>query len=158
MHNQVIKIALGADHRGFALKTYLSHYTTINNYTVIWHDVGAYNQERSDYPVFSIAVAQLLQEQVVDAGIMACGTGIGMAVAANRFAGVYAGVVWNEAVARLAKQDDNINILVLPADYITHEQGLAFVQIWLDAEFKGGRYAQRIALIDAITPENRCCL
>lgn len=157
MHNKTIKIALGADHRGFELKAYLAQFTTIGDYTVVWHDVGAHNQERSDYPVFAIAVAQLLKDQTVDVGIMSCGTGIGMAVAANRFAGVYAGVVWSEAVARLSKQDDNCNLLVLPADYITHEQGLALVQAWLNAEFKGGRYAQRIALIDAISPENNDC-
>lgn len=147
---QTITLALGADHRGFALKAYLAQHNTIGRYTVNWHDVGAYTVERSDYPVFAIAVAQLLGKKSVDAGIISCGTGIGMAVAANRFAGVYAGVVWNETVARLAKQDDNINVLVLPADYISHEQGLALVQVWLEAEFKGGRYAERIALIDAL--------
>jgi ribose 5-phosphate isomerase B len=146
-----IRLAIGADHRGFVLKNFLKEYKNIGHYTIEWHDVGAYTKERSDYPVFACAAAQLVCNKTVDAGIIICATGVGMAVVANRFKGVYAGVAWNEETAALAKQDDNSNMLVLPASFITQQQAHAMVSAWLLAKFKGGRYAQRIALIDTIS-------
>jgi ribose 5-phosphate isomerase B len=81
-------------------------------------------------------------------GILLCGTGVGMAITANRFPGVYAGLVWNEEIARLAKEDDKVNILVLPADFVSLDQLVAMVKAWQTAQFNEGRYAKRIAMID----------
>jgi ribose 5-phosphate isomerase B len=146
-----LRIAIGSDHRGFFLKQYLINNFSHKECSISWDDVGAYNDERSDYPEFSIAVCHLMLKQQVDYGILLCGSGVGMAVAANRFSGIYAGVAWNQDVARLCKEDDNINVLVVPADFVDQEETAAMVRAWLDAEFKHDRYEKRIAMIDAIT-------
>lgn len=141
-----MKIAIGADHRGFAHKEYIKkRYTDIE-----WIDVGAYSDERSDYPIFACKVAELVANGDVQRGILLCGSGIGMVVAANRYHGVYAGLVWNDTVARLAAEHDNINILSLPTDFVSPEQSIILVQTWLQAHFLGGRYQKRIDLIDSI--------
>ena len=145
-----IKIAIGADHRGYQLKEYLKNNFMLAETSIEWVDVGAYTQERSDYPEFSINVAKLVQEKKVTVGILICGTGVGMVIAANRFSGVYAGLAWNQEIARLAKEDDHTNILVLPADFISLEEGANMLYSWLTAECKQGRYAQRMQMIDAI--------
>jgi Ribose 5-phosphate isomerase RpiB len=83
-----------------------------------------------------------------DTGLLICGSGIGMAIAANRFKGIYAGVAWNPEIAQAAREDDNINMLVLPADYITHLESPAIITAWINAQFKEGRYTQRLQAID----------
>ena len=79
---------------------------------------------------------------------MLCATGVGMAIAANRFPNIYAGLAWNEEIARLSKEDDNVNVLVLPSDFVSNEQMIAMTRAWLSAQFNEGRYAKRIAMID----------
>ncbi len=146
-----IVIAIGADHRGFAMKEYLKKECVVPKYLITWSDVGAYTDERSDYPIFAIEVSQCIQQKKAQYGVLLCGTGVGMAVAANRFAGIYAALVWNVHVARQAKEDDNANVLVLPSDYINNKKARDMIITWLGAEFKHQRYKQRIAIIDAIT-------
>ncbi len=151
-----VTIAIGADHRGFLLKDFLKDYKYPPSYALMWRDIGAFTAERSDYPCFVPPVCHLILEEKADKGILICGSGQGMAVAANRFRGIYAGVAWNETIARVGKEDDNINVLVLPADFITHEQAVASVIAWLGATFKGNRYAERLMVIDSI--EDNICV
>jgi ribose 5-phosphate isomerase B len=143
-------IALGADHRGFALKEFLKKEYTCSDVKIMWNDVGAYDDARSDYPVFARAAIQELKGDKADCAILLCATGIGMAIVANRFAGIYAGVAWNPEIARAAKEDDNMNVLVLPCDMITHVQAAAIVDAWIQAKFKEGRYQKRISMIDQV--------
>lgn len=143
-----IIIAIGADHRGFATKEYVKKIASTVQYAIEWRDVGAHNAQRSDYPVFASDVVRVMQEKNADYGVLVCGTGIGMAIAANRAPGIYAGLVWNADVARRAKEDDNVNVLVLPADYCTLEEARAMLCAWLDSKFKHERYEKRIAMID----------
>ncbi|MBA3953689.1 RpiB/LacA/LacB family sugar-phosphate isomerase [Candidatus Dependentiae bacterium] len=145
------KIAIGSDHRGFLIKEFLLSCTAFDNWTVEWVDVGAYTRERSDYPTFGAQVAQLMLSNTVDAGVLLCGNGVGMAIVANRFKHIRAGLVWTEGLARMAKEDDNINVLVLPADCMTQEEAEQCVFAWLTGKFKGGRYAERLALIESLT-------
>jgi ribose 5-phosphate isomerase B len=133
------------------MKEYLKQNCTIPGYVFTWIDVGADSDTRSDYPIFAIRVVKYIQEKNADHGILLCGTGIGMAIAANRFEGIYAGLAWNEEIASRAKEDDNVNVLVLPSDYIDNKKSRAMIIAWLGAEFKCVRYAERIAMIDAIT-------
>lgn len=142
-------IAIGADHRGFALKEFLmgKKYT---KYEIVWIDVGTFSHERSDYPEFALAALDVMYEKNVDYAVLLCATGIGMAVVANRFSGIYAGVAWNAEIAKLAKEDDKVNVLVLPSDYVTNEESSEILDAWLSAEFKHGRYEKRIAMIDAM--------
>ena len=145
-----LRIVIGADHRGYAMKEWLKANLSISSKDIDWIDVGAYSDERSDYPEFAIAAVKPMREDKADYGVLICGTGVGMAITANRFAGMYAGVVWNTAVARVSKEDDNTNIVVLPSDFVSNEQAVEMVQTWLGAEFKKGRYQQRLDMIDAI--------
>lgn len=140
-----VRIALGSDHRGFALKEYLKK---VALHEGVWIDCGAHTDIRSDYPIFAKKVVDKIMDNEADCAILLCGTGIGMAIAANRYAGMYAGVVWNENVARRAREDDNCNILVIPADYVTEGAVYSLVRAWLSAQFKEGRYHKRLAMID----------
>lgn len=150
MKKKELIIAIGADHRGFALKEQLQHQYRSDYYMISWIDVGAYKDIRSDYPEFSIAVCQKMLSGQAQYGILLCGTGVGMAIAANRFATIYAAVAWNDEIARLSKEDDNSNILVIPADFVIYEQLVQMVTAWLLASFKNERYEKRLAMIDEI--------
>ncbi len=143
------RIALGADHRGFALKELLRQKSAFGQHTIVWHDEGTYSPERTDYPLFAHKVIERLLNSEVDLAILTCGSGIGESIAANRFTKVYAGLVWQPEVARMAKEDDNVNVLILPADYITIDTAIACIEAWLSATFKGGRYQERLAMIEA---------
>jgi ribose 5-phosphate isomerase B len=142
------RIAIGADHRGYEMKKDLIQHTAFGADSVTWIDVGTFSPERTDYPPYAQKVAQLMLDKSADLGILICGSGVGVAVAANRFKGIYSGVAWDETVARVSKEDDNINVLSLPADFISQAQLVPIVSSWLSAQFKQGRYAQRLAMID----------
>lgn len=144
------RIVIGADHRGYQLKERLKELLSVPRLSIEWVDVGAFDEQRSDYPEFAISAAKTLRKNKADVGVLICGTGIGMAVAANRFAGIYAALVWNVATARLAKEDDHANVLVLPSDFIDAQQAVKMVEAWLMAQCKKGRYEERVAMIDAI--------
>lgn len=137
-------IAIGSDHRGLDLKMYLQQVFPEHE----WLDVGAHDAQRSDYPGFAFDVCQELIEGRAERGILICGSGIGMSIAANRVRGIYAALCWNEEIARLACEHDGANVLVLPSDFITPEQAKAMVVAWLNATFRGGRYQERLERID----------
>ena len=143
-----MRIAIGTDHRGFEHKDFIIKNFHVEGCDVQWIDVGAFNAERSDYPEFARLVVEKMLNGSADLGVLLCGSGIGMAIAANRFSGIYAGLVWNDNLARLAREDDNVNLLVLPADFISHQQAVTIIQCWLAAEFKGGRHAKRLEMVD----------
>ena len=143
-----MKIALGTDHRGFVLKELLKKHTNIASREIEWVDLGAHDAIRSDYPIFVDKVCEAMSSKSADYGILLCGSGVGMSIAANRYSGIYAALVWNQEVARMCKEEDNANVLVLPADFISEVQMLALVAAWLSATFKGGRYQERLAMID----------
>jgi ribose 5-phosphate isomerase B len=139
-----MRIAIGADHRGFLHKEFIKK----NMPTIEWINVGTESEERTDYPIFSDKVVDLMNDGEVEYGVLLCGTGGGMAIAANRHKNMYAVVAWNTEVAQRCKQEDNANILVLPSDFISCDDAVLIVKEWLAQEFKGGRYAERIAMID----------
>lgn len=140
-----MKLAIGSDHRGFVQKDSIKkHFSAYE-----WVDVGCYSQTRCDYPEFAVKVTSLIAAQKVEKGILLCGTGIGMAIAANRSAGIYAGVAWNTDVARKSKEDDNLNILCLPVDYLTESESIEIITAWLSSVFKEGRYKERLEQIDS---------
>jgi ribose 5-phosphate isomerase B len=160
-----MKIAIGADHRGFEYKEYIKKNLVLDFQhspaqagfarestpgDLRFIDIGAFTSQRSDYPEYAIAVAELVASGAADCGIVICGSGIGMAVAANRYQGVYAGILWNEVVARFAREHDNINIASIPSDFVSDKQAVSILQAWLTSRFLGGRYQKRIDMIDAI--------
>jgi len=139
-----MKISIGADHRGLSLKQFLiKHFSKIE-----WNDCGTHDTVRTDYPLFAKPVCKAVVSAVSDLGILICGSGIGMAIAANRCAGIYAGVCWNEDIARVAREHDGLNVLVLPSDFVNNEQAVSIVTAWLAHQFKGGRHQSRLNMID----------
>ncbi len=145
-----MNIVIGADHRGYEHKEYIKKQLSNEKKAIEWLDVGAFDMERSDYPVFAKAVAKAMLDGKAQLGILICGSGVGMAVVANRYPKIYAALVWNEAVARVSREHDNINVLVVPSDFVSAEQSVAMIKAWLEAEFLGGRYQERLDMVDAL--------
>jgi len=143
-------IAIGNDHHGFAQKEIIKEQFFLPNQTVEWDDVGSFTQERVDYPHYAIEVARTVQEGRADYGILLCGTGVGMAIAANRFKGIYAAVAWSVELARKSKEDDNANILVFPSNFVQNTEVVPMVNAWIAAQFKEGRYRERLDMIDIL--------
>ncbi len=147
----MITIAIGVDHRGIMLKDFLlEHKMRHEGEDIRWIDVGCENRSYCDYPEFAALACEQVLSGVAQRAVLICGTGVGMAIMANRFAGIYAALVWNEELARLAIEHDKVNVLVLPADYVESEQAASMIDAWLSAEFLGGKYQRRIDMIDAI--------
>ena len=138
--------AIGADHRGFAHKEYIKKAIT----SLQWQDVGAYDDERSDYPLFAKKVCEHIASGTAHGGVLLCGSGIGMAIAANRYKKIYAGLAWTVEVAQQCKEDDAVNVLVIPCDYVSTEKAVAMIYAWHEAVFKGGRYQERIDMIEKL--------
>lgn len=143
-----MNIAIGADHRGFDHKEYIKKQVNLPERPISWIDVGATSKDRSDYPIFAHLVVKEMEQGTADCGVLICGSGIGMAITANRTPGIYAGVAWNKEVASVGKEHDNTNILVLPSDFVSKEQSAQLVIAWLQARFKEGRYQERLDMID----------
>ena len=136
-----MKIIIGSDHRGYHLKEVIKKH--FNDYG--WHDVGTDDEDkRVDYPVFAKAACEEVLEGVATKAILICGSGVGMSIAANRFKKVYAALCWSPDVARAAKENDNANALVLPADFISDDLAVETVEAWLNASFKDGLHHDAI--------------
>lgn len=139
-----MKISIGADHRGFALKQAIINYYKQYQFA----DAGAFSQERCDYPAFAQKVCGDVLSGLTQAGILICGSGIGMSIAANRHKKIYAALCWSPEVAYYAKAHDGANVLVLPADFVDQEIAFKIIESWLEARFEGGRYECRLAMLD----------
>ena len=140
-----MKISIGSDHKGYRLKELLKAHFTDHE----WSDVGTLDdKERVDYPIFAKKVSEDVLAKKVERGVLLCGSGIGMSIAANRFSGIFAALCWNAEVARVAREDDLANVLVLPAYFIDDKLAIKIVDVWLSAGFKGGRYQKRLEMID----------
>jgi ribose 5-phosphate isomerase B len=141
------QIYVGADHAGFDLKQQLVAELKRLGYEPI--DVGPKTLDPSDdYPDYAKPVAEAVSGGKVRRGVLTCGTGLGMAYAANRFPRVRAAVVWNPEVAELARKHNDANVLVLPSRFLSEKQGLEILHKWLDTKFEGGRHQRRVEKID----------
>ena len=145
-------IALGCDHGGYKLKEEIKKYLEENEMS--YKDFGTMNEERTDYPIFAEAVAKSIQSKECDKGILICKTGVGMVLVANKFKGIRCAVCSDEMVAKQAKEHSNINILALPAEYVSITRAVPIIRMWLAAEFQEGRYAHRLQMIKDIEKEN----
>ena len=140
-----MKITIGSDHRGYDLKESVKNVFR----DIDWIDVGASDAtERTDYPIFAKPVCENILAGKAEWGILMCGSGVGMSIAANRYKKIYAALCWNEVVAKQAREHDGANVLVLPADFVDVEQASEIVKAWLFATFNGGRYQERLDMID----------
>lgn len=141
-------IALGADHGGFKLKEEIKKYLDEND--IKYKDFGTFDEERTDYPIYAEKVAKSIQNKECDCGILACRSGAGMSIVANKFKGIRATIGLNQEMVKASKADDDINVLVLPAEYISLSEAVADIRIWIATEFKGGRYEERLQMIENI--------
>jgi len=140
------KIAIGSDHAGFDLKQEIISY--LKNKGIGVEDKGTYSGERVDYPDYGHAVAVSVVNKEVEFGILMCGTGNGIAMAANKHHGIRAALCWSSEIAALARQHNDANVLVLPARCISKEEAFKCVDVFLNEKFEGGRHRQRVEKID----------
>lgn len=142
-----MKIALGADHGGYELKEKIKKYLSQKNDIEIV-DVGTHSTESVDYPKYGHAVAKSVVEKEVDFGILICGTGIGISIAANKIKGIRAALCFNTTMAKLTRQHNDANILALGARITGDVLALDIVDEFLSASFEGGRHAKRVEAIE----------
>lgn len=141
-----LKVAIGADHGGFELKEQIVEYLKSKN--IEYKDFGTFSNESCDYPEFAKEVAKEVSNKNFSRGILVCGSGIGMSIVANKFKNVRAALCWNEATATSARTHNNSNVLCLGQRQLEEGLGLKIVDIWLKAEFEGGRHQKRVDLIE----------
>ena len=144
-------IPIGADHAGFELKEKLKAELARRGYQPL--DLGTNSTDSTDYPDFAHPVAEKVEQGQARRGVLLCGTGLGMAYAANRHPGVRAAVAWNPEVARLARAHNDANVLVLPARFVNEQEAQEILQAWLDTPFEGGRHERRVTKIDKVEKE-----
>ena len=140
-----MKIAIAADHAGFALKEKLRQRLAQDGHEVV--DFGTNSGESCDYPDFAQLAARDVAQGRSDRGILVCSTGIGMAMAANKVAGVRAAPVQSDDEARLTREHNDANILTLGARTLDETRAMELIEIFLTTEFSGGRHARRVAKI-----------
>ena len=145
-----MRFIIGADHRGFELKRELQKVIT----EVDWIDIGSYNIHPTDYPLIAHKAATMIQKKDFLNGVLICGSGIGMTIVANRYKFIRAALVWTPHVAKQAKEHDNANVLVFPADYISVGCAINSFCAWHKATFLGGKYEKRIKEIDEFLDNN----
>lgn len=140
-----MKIYIGSDHAGVDLKELVKqHFASQFEF----EDVGTFTNESVDYPDFAHQVAENVLKDEESRGILICGTGNGMAITANKHAGIRAALCWSPEIAALAKQHNNANIIVLPARFISSQLAMETVDAFFKAEFEGGRHQRRIDKIN----------
>jgi ribose 5-phosphate isomerase B len=141
-------IALGADHAGFPLKQDLKAWLTARGHQVL--DFGTDSPDAVDYPDFAARVAEAVGAGTAERGVLVCGTGIGMAIAANKVAGVRAAPCADPDAARLSREHNDANILTLGARVVEGTMATAVLETWLATDFAGGRHVRRVAKLMAL--------
>jgi len=141
-----MRIAVGSDHRGFEAKKRILLLLSQLGHEA--QDLGTQGPESVDYPDFAIQVAQAVGDKRVDRGILICGTGIGMCIAANKVHGVRAAPCHDSITAEMSRRHNDANILCLSGDLLGEELIDRMVRIWLQTEFEGGRHARRVEKIE----------
>jgi ribose 5-phosphate isomerase B len=140
-----VRVAIGSDHAGFELKERIK--ALLDEWKVPFEDLGPSTPASVDYPDFAEAVAGRVAGGAATLGILICGTGIGMAIAANKVPGIRAALVWNEETARLSRQHNDANVMTLGGRTTPPGQVPGIVSAFLHTAFEGGRHALRIAKI-----------
>jgi len=148
-----MKVAIASDHRGFHLKEKVISLLKAKGHTVI--DDGPSSEASVDYPDFAALVATKVSRGEAERGILICGTGIGMAISANKFPGVRAAACADEVTAELSRRHNDLNVLCLSGDLLSSRVTERLVEIWMDTEFEGGRHARRIDKIGELERQNQ---
>jgi ribose 5-phosphate isomerase B len=140
--------ALGADHAGHRLKEDLKSWLADRGHGVT--DCGTHSEDPVDYPDFAEAVAHAVTAGAADRGILVCGTGVGMAIAANKVPGIRAALCQDPVTARMSREHNDANVLALGARILTAERAIEVLDAWLGAQFAGGRHARRVEKVMAM--------
>lgn len=143
-----MRIFLGADHAGFPLKEQVEGWLRSAGHEVT--DVGTNGEESVDYPDYAKTVGEAVARHDADFGVLVCGTGLGMAIAANKVPGVRAIQASDPDMARMARLHNDANVVTLPGRYISLEQAGAVLDAFLTTEFEGGRHQRRVDMISAL--------
>ena len=139
-------IVIASDHAGFELKEKLERALNALGYEV--EDLGTDSTESIDYADYAHPLAQRISDGEVKRGVLLCGTGLGMSYTANRHPHVRAAVAWNPEIAKLAREHNDANILVVPARFVSEQLGVDILKTWLDTPFVGGRHSRRVEKIE----------
>ena len=139
-------ILIASDHAGFELKQKLERALDELGYGV--RDLGTDSADSTDYADYAHPLAQEVSAGRARRGVLLCGTGLGMSYVANRYPNVRAAVAWSPEIAKLARQHNDSNVLVIPARYLSEEDGVRILKTWLDTPFEGGRHQRRVEKID----------
>lgn len=137
-----LRIGIASDHAGFERKQSVLKY--LEQQGVEFKDFGAFSEESSDYADFAHPLAQAVTKGEFNLGITLCGSGNGINMTANKHAGIRSAICWLPEIAALARQHNDANICALPARYLTDEQAVEIVKIFLTTDFEGGRHLRRI--------------
>lgn len=135
-----LKIAIGADHAGFAYKQAIIESLGTENFK----DFGTYTADSADYPDFAHPVASAVESGEFDMGILICGSANGVAITANKHQGIRAAICWNNELADLARRHNNANIVCIPARFISVGEAETIIKTFLQTDFEGGRHATRV--------------
>ncbi len=146
-----MRIAVAGDHADVQMKDNLAKFVESMGHEVL--NLGTHSADRVDYPDFARKVCESIKNGESDLGILVCGTGIGMCIAANKFAGIRAANVTLPRVAPLARQHNNANVLTLSARFVDEQTNKQIISEFLGANFEGGRHLERLAKIEAIEEE-----
>jgi len=149
-----LRIAIASDHAGYELKEKLKRYLLNSGFIIV--DFGTHTNRSVDYPDYAFKVAKAVSRRRFDRGILICGTGIGMSIAANKVKGVRAAVCWNEKTAELSRKHNNANILCLGARVIGYRKAKKIVDVWLTTSFEGNRHLRRVRKISQLE-KGHCC-
>jgi ribose 5-phosphate isomerase B len=146
-----MKIAIASDHAGYQEKEQLK--PVLKELGIEFEDLGTGSPESVDYPDYARKVGEKVASGAAEQGLLVCGSGTGMAIAANKVPGVRAAVAWNEEIARLARAHNDANVLSLAGRCMPFAELANIVRAWFAAEFEGGRHARRVDKIRAIEKE-----
>jgi ribose 5-phosphate isomerase B len=141
-----MKIAIAADHAGYEEKEKVKR--TLDEMGVDYTDMGTTSTDSVDYPDYAKKVAEAVARGEYEQGLLVCGSGTGMAIAANKVPGVRAAVAWSPDIARLAREHNDANVLSLAARFTPDDQVREILKAWFDANFEGGRHAARVDKIE----------
>lgn len=146
-----MRFAIGSDHRGYHLKEQIIAMLRAKGHEV--DDEGATGSESVDYPDFAALVAKKVSQGLVERGVLICGTGIGMAICANKFPGVRAAPCSDEVTAEISRRHNNLNVLCLSADMLSPRTVERMVDVWVSTPFEGGRHERRVEKIHLLEKE-----
>ena len=142
----MVKLAFASDHGGVELKDAVKEILIAEGYEI--EDLGTYGTESVDYPVFGKKCAEFVAEGNVEKGVVFCGSGIGISIAANKVKGIRCALITNEEYAILAAEHNNANMLAFGGRFTGTEEAVRCIKVWLETPFGGGRHANRVNLLD----------